>query len=107
MIFSILFFIIAIFLGAFVYSNVEGWNYFNSIYFVVVTITTIGYGDLVPVTIAGKSLTMFFSFFGVAMALYFLSMISSEIFKKHIFTTKGEIKEKVKKTEKLNKLKKT
>ena len=80
---SILIFLVVIGLGSFGYSSLEGWNYLDSTYFVVVTVTTIGYGDLVPVTDAGKIFTIFFSFFGIASAFYFVSLIGKYVFEKH------------------------
>lgn len=35
-----------------------GESYFNAFYFTVITTATIGFGDLVPMTVAGKILTM-------------------------------------------------
>ncbi|MDE4174997.1 potassium channel family protein [Phaeobacter sp. PT47_59] len=32
----------------------EGWNWLDSLFFTVVTISTVGYGNFVPVTAAGK-----------------------------------------------------
>ncbi|MBD3247335.1 two pore domain potassium channel family protein [Candidatus Pacearchaeota archaeon] len=85
--------------GAYAYHTVEGWSYLDSTYFVIITITTIGYGDLVPQTATGKIFTMFFSFIGIAMALYFLSIISTNLFKKHLGRKVGEIKKETKKQE--------
>ena len=96
-------FFLAILGGTFAYSSVEGWNFLDSLYFVVVTITTIGYGDLVPVTSEGKIFTMFFAFFGVAMAFYILSLISSSVFKKHFGQEVSQIKQGVKKEEEIKK----
>ncbi|MFH1151637.1 MAG: potassium channel family protein [Nanoarchaeota archaeon] len=87
--------------GAFAYSSIEGWNMLDAFYFLVMTVTTIGYGDLVPLTGFGKVLTMFYAFFGVATALYLLSSISSSLFKKHVGEQVGEIKRDVKKEEKI------
>jgi hypothetical protein len=33
--------------GAAMFSHYEGWSYFNSIYYCVITLTTIGFGDYV------------------------------------------------------------
>jgi voltage-gated potassium channel len=99
--FSVLFFVIVIIAGALAYSRVEGWNLLDSFYFVVVTLTTIGYGDFVPVTSAGKIFTMFYAFFGVGMALYFLSLLGSSVFKKHVSEKVSEIKREVKKDEEI------
>ena len=43
----------------------EGWNLLDSLYFSVVTLTTIGYGDLSPSTAASKIFTIFYIFVGL------------------------------------------
>lgn len=93
---SIFLFILVVVFGAYVYSSVEGWSMLDSIYFVVVTVTTIGYGDLFPITSAGKIFTIFFSFFGIAFAFYFVSMIGSRVLRAHLSERVSEIKEVVK-----------
>lgn len=80
----ILIFLAAIFLGAYVYHYVEGWRYLDSVYFTVITVTTIGYGDFSPQSDVGKIFTMFFSFFGIGMAFYFFSLIGRYMFSKHL-----------------------
>ncbi len=87
---AIIIFLILLFMGAFVYSRVEGWNYLDSLYFTVVTVTTIGYGDFAPQTNIGKIFTMFFPFFGIGMAFYFFSIVGKYIYKK---TFESKLKE--------------
>lgn len=86
---SIIFFILVILAGSVVYHKLEGWNTIDSVYFVSVTVTTIGYGDLYPTTEASKIFTIFFSYFGVAFALYYLALINHFLLKKHL---RGKLK---------------
>lgn len=48
-----------------VYSYIEGWDYLDANYFVVVTLFTIGFGDLSPSTHLGRSLFFPFSVGGI------------------------------------------
>lgn len=63
--------------GTFAYHYVENWSLVDSFYFTATTLTTIGYGDLVPSTDASKLMTVAFALSGVAMFLYGLSVITS------------------------------
>lgn len=45
----------------------EGWSWIDALFFAVVTISTVGYGDLVPQTVAGKLATMLFIFCGIGL----------------------------------------
>ena len=103
LIFSVSFFLFVIVMGAVAYYYVEGWSKLDSLYFVIITTTTIGYGDLVPVSVAGKIFTMFYSLFGVSMALYLLSTIGGYIFKKHVGKKVSEIKKEVKEQQEIKK----
>ena len=42
-------------------------NYLNDIWFTFITMTTVGYGDIFPVSVAGKIVTMISSFMGIAI----------------------------------------
>jgi voltage-gated potassium channel len=53
--------------GAAMYRWLEGFSVVDSYYFVVITLSTIGYGDLSPHTDAGKIFTIFFIIFGLAL----------------------------------------
>ena len=50
------------------YRLVEGWSLLDSAYFSVVTIATIGYGDLVPHTALGKIFTIAYVFSGIGIS---------------------------------------
>jgi voltage-gated potassium channel len=56
--------------GAIGYHFIEDWSLFDSLYFTIITLTTIGYGDLTPKTDGGKLFTMVFALVGVFTLFY-------------------------------------
>jgi voltage-gated potassium channel len=56
-----------VFVATIFYSFVEGWSLLDAAYFSVVTIATVGYGDLAPVTTLGKVFTIGFIFSGIGV----------------------------------------
>ncbi len=61
--------------GTLTYHYLEGWSYVDSLYFSVVTLTTIGYGDFTPQTDAGKLFTVFYIVIGIGMILSFINTL--------------------------------
>ena len=59
--------------GTIFYHFVEDWGWLDSLYFCTVTLTTIGYGDLVPETNAGKIFTVVYVVLGVGMFATFIT----------------------------------
>lgn len=47
--------------------NVSFENFFDALYWATVTLTTVGYGDVTPVTNIGRLISMLSSLFGVAI----------------------------------------
>lgn len=54
-------------LGTVFFRLVEGWSWLDSYFFTVITISTVGYGSLVPVTALGKIGTTVFIFVGLGV----------------------------------------
>lgn len=52
------------------------WTHVDSFYFSAMTLTTIGFGDLVPRTDISKIFTVFYAILGVALVLYVLGVIA-------------------------------
>ena len=82
-----LFFIVTgfVIVGTIVYKYVEGWGWVDSYYFSVMTLTTVGYGDLTPVTTTGKIFTTLFVFGGLGIVFTFVQTLAREQAKEPFF----------------------
>jgi hypothetical protein len=69
-------------LGTIVYKFLEGWTWIQSFYFSVITLSTVGYGDLHPTTEISRLFTAFYILSGVAIALSALGIIGMNYLEK-------------------------
>jgi hypothetical protein len=67
-----------IFLGTFIFWNIESWTLIDSFYFSVSSLTTVGYGDLTPSSQFGKLVAALYILFGVGIVLASLGFIGRE-----------------------------
>lgn len=67
--------VVNVIVGAWLYHWLEGWSWLDSFYFVVITLTTIGYGDFSPTTPLAKLITIFYSLNGVIMLLFLFDLV--------------------------------
>ncbi len=58
--------------GTIGYSIIERWNPFDSLYMTIITLTTVGYGEVHPLSKAGKFFTIILILSGVGAMLYAL-----------------------------------
>lgn len=61
--------------GTLFYPIVEGWSVLDSLYFSVITLTTVGYGDFSPETAVGKMFTILYIFVGLGFIMAFVTTI--------------------------------
>lgn len=56
-------------LGTLVYHWLEGWSHLDALYFCVISLATIGYGDLTPTTPLARAFTIIYVLNGIAILL--------------------------------------
>ncbi|NXA46033.1 KCNKG protein, partial [Nothocercus julius] len=56
-------------------TNPSNWDFGNSFFFAGTVVTTIGYGNLAPSTVAGQVFCVFYALFGVPLNLAFLNQL--------------------------------
>lgn len=61
--------------GAIFYHYIEDLTWIDSFYFCVVTLTTVGYGDITPKTELGRLFTTFYILIGVGIIATFVSAL--------------------------------
>ena len=74
--------IIFIYEGAGVNPNID--SYFDAIYWSVITISTVGFGDISPVTVQGRIATLFLVIGGISVIAFFTSIITTSLSEKLI-----------------------
>ena len=75
--------ILVILAGTMSYSFFEGWNLIDSLYFTVVTLTTVGFGDFAPKTDFGKLFTVAYLFIGLGLIFAFINQTAKTALEKH------------------------
>ena len=63
-------------IGTIGYMMLEGWQLLDALYMTVITITTVGYGEIREVDKIGRIFTIFIIFMGMGIMAYTLGMVA-------------------------------
>lgn len=96
---------IIIFFGStimFVYEGPEGVNekinhYFDAIYWSLITISTVGYGDIVPVTVEGKLVTLILIINGILVIAFSTSIVTTGLVERMELIKKSRVENEIQK----------
>lgn len=67
-----LYFLVLTVVGVIGYMVLQGWNFHDALYMTVITLTAVGYAEVLPLTTVGRNFTMFLLAGGITgMALWF------------------------------------
>ncbi len=84
-IFSTLLSILLYAIGIVGYMGIEKWNFIDSVYMTAITLSTVGFGEIHPVSSNGRIFTVFLIFSGVGLVLYLAGVVMQ-------FVVEGEIR---------------
>ncbi len=71
--------------GAFGFKWIEGWEFADGLYMALITLTTVGYGEVHPLSRSGQWFVMIYLIVGLGLSLYLIAQISESIIRTRIF----------------------
>ncbi|UCG13882.1 MAG: potassium channel protein [Deltaproteobacteria bacterium] len=74
------------------YAIVEGWNLLDSLYMTVITLTTVGYGEVHPVSDRGRVLTIMILFSGIGVGAYLIGTVTQILVEGRLLQVMGRKK---------------
>ncbi|WP_079932943.1 TrkA family potassium uptake protein [Carboxydocella sp. ULO1] len=85
---------VSIFLGTIGYMLIEDYSLRDALWMTTITLTTVGYGLVKPLSVPGTYFTIFLSYAGLALILYALGLIGALIVEGDLFDLLGRRKMK-------------
>lgn len=70
--------------GVTAFMTVEGWDLFDSVYMMIITLSTVGYGEVHPLTKAGRVVASLVILFGVGTFFYLAGAIVQLVIEGHL-----------------------
>ncbi len=81
--FLFLFILVLLISATLFYTNAEGWSVIDALYFSVMTMSTVGYGDLTPTTDASKMFTIIYTCLSIGSFVSFTAKTVQIILTNH------------------------
>ena len=83
LLFLVLLLVPVVLMGTVFFHFVEGWGWVDSYFFSVITLSTVGYGSLVPATTVGKIGTTIFIFLGLGIFAFVIQQFGAYTAERH------------------------
>lgn len=77
-------FLLVIITGVIGYTAIEGWSIGEALYMTIITITTVGFQEVNPLSVAGRYFTIFLVLAGVGTVFYTLASITEFLIEGHL-----------------------
>jgi voltage-gated potassium channel len=81
-----------ILMGSLGYMWLEGWDFFDALYMTVITLTTVGYGEVRPLTRVGRAYSMVLMLGGIGVMFYLITGLAKIIVEGEIRDALGKRK---------------
>lgn len=72
--------------------TIEGWNFLDSIYMTIITLSTVGYGEVRTIGPAGRIFTILLILFGVSIIAYIVGLVAETLVESEIRSIFGRKK---------------
>jgi voltage-gated potassium channel len=92
LILSLVLLVLTLLLGSSGYSLIEGWSFFDSVYMTVITLSTVGFQEIRPLSDIGKAFTIGLIFLGLGVVAYIVNNGMRAIFEGEFRETFGRRK---------------
>ncbi|MEZ4743166.1 MAG: potassium channel protein [Bdellovibrionota bacterium] len=77
-------------IGSLAFMLIEGWNFSDSLYMAVITLTTVGFQEVHPLSLAGRWVVIIYLIFGLGAFLYGVTQIGEFILRAELRNIMGK-----------------